>query len=302
MFAPLIKEPPKWALPDPAEDVFWYGEVWVNYPLNRGLSPSYMGEVIRARSNFRIIMNKFCDMAYSEGSTVDLYLAHHFRERLEGWYNNLPESLTPKRIVLPGQLQLQWVIQCCERIRLMRCSMYYHHLLLTIFEPLVDVDTTEEPSPRHIVASAKRNLQTLVRLYFLRHGFEAMDLFIVIPLMIIGYDSISAISDDTPPSEIESLRATLILIAQGLYNQRRNHYLAQALFRVIRGKMRPQEIELLKSSMALEAGDIDQEQKLAVAVRSQWPVSVVKRKEDMKSQVLTNLIECFGDMSVEEET
>lgn len=180
--------------------------------------------------------------------------------------------------------------------------MYYHHLLLTIFEPLVDVDTTEEPSPRHIVASAKRNLQTLVRLYFLRHGFEAMDLFIVIPLMIIGYDSISAISDDTPPSEIESLRATLILIAQGLYNQRRNHYLAQALFRVIRGKMRPQEIELLKSSMALEAGDIDQEQKLAVAVRSQWPVSVVKRKEDMKSQVLTNLIECFGDMSVEEET
>ena len=180
--------------------------------------------------------------------------------------------------------------------------MYYYHLILTIFEPLLDVETNEEPSPRHVVASATRNLQTLVRLCFLRHGFEAMDLFIVIPLMIIGYDCTSAINDGTLSSEIESLRATLILIAQGLYNQLRNHYLAQALFRVIRGKMRPQEIGLLKSSMALEAGDIDQEPELAVAVRSQWPVSVVKKKEDVKSHVLTNLIENFGDMSVEEET
>jgi len=129
-----------------------------------------------------------------------------------------------------------------------------------------------------------------------------MHLYIVVPLMLIGFDSISAINDDTPPSEIAYLRSTLILIAHGLYYQRRNHYLAQALFRVIRGKMRPQEIGLLKSSMALEAGDIDQEPELAVAVRSQWPVSVVKRKEDIKSYVLTNLIEDFGDMKVEEET
>ncbi|RFN53312.1 hypothetical protein FIE12Z_2462 [Fusarium flagelliforme] len=285
MFAPLVKEPPRWKLPDPSKDSFWYGEVWVNYPLNHGLSPLYLGEVLRARSHFRIIMNEFSDIAYSEGSKVDLYLAHHFRRRLEDWYNNLPESLTPKRIVLPGQLQIH---------------MFYYQLLLTMFEPLLDVETNEDPSPRQIVASAKRNLQTLVRLYFLRHGFEAMDLFIVIPLMIIGYDSLGAINGDTPPSEIESLRAVLILVAQGLYHQRRNHYLAQALFRVIRGSMRPQEIGLLKSSMALEAGDIDQEPELAVAIRSQWPVSVVKRKEDINSHVLTNLVENLGDMSVEE--
>jgi hypothetical protein len=54
-----------------------------------------------------MIMNEFSDTAYSEGSKVDLYLAHHFRERLEEWYNNLPEPLTPKRIALPGHLQIQ---------------------------------------------------------------------------------------------------------------------------------------------------------------------------------------------------
>ncbi|KAI1071540.1 hypothetical protein LB507_005250, partial [Fusarium sp. FIESC RH6] len=287
IFRPLIKEPPIWKLPDPSKDSLWYGEIWVNYPLNHGLSPLHLGEVIRARSQFRIIMNEYSDIAYTAGSKVEIYLAHHFRRRMENWYNNLPESLTPKRIVLPGQLQIH---------------MIYHQLLFTMFEPLLDVETNEDPSPRHVVAIAKRNLQTLVRLYFLRHGFESMDLFIVIPLMIIGSDSLGAINDDTSPSEIEALRAVLILVAQGLYHQRRNHYLAQALFRVIRGSMRPQEIGLLKSSMALEAGDIDQEPELAVAVRSQWPVSVVKRKEDLKFCVLTNLVESFGYMNVEEET
>jgi hypothetical protein len=107
MFAPLIKEPPVWTPPDPSKDPFWYGETWVNYPLNHGLSPLDTGEVLRARCQFRIIMNEFCNAAYSGESKIDLNLAHHFRGRLESWYHGLTESLTPKRIVLPGQLQLQ---------------------------------------------------------------------------------------------------------------------------------------------------------------------------------------------------
>jgi hypothetical protein len=180
--------------------------------------------------------------------------------------------------------------------------LYYHHLLLTIFEPLLDAATTKESSPHRIVASAKKNLHTLVRLYFLRHGFEVMDLFIAIPLMMIGYESINIINDDPPADEIESLRATLILVAQGLYCQRRNYYLAQVLFRVIRGKMRTQEIGLLENSMALKLGDVDRESELAVAVRSQWPVTNVKKQEDIKPHVLNNIIDSFGDMHVERET
>ncbi|KAF4960207.1 hypothetical protein FGADI_1227 [Fusarium gaditjirri] len=263
MLSPLIKEPPKWPLPDPSQDPSWYGEIWVKYPLNHGLSPMHLGEVIHARSQFRIIMNEFCDAAFSEGSKVGLDLAYQFRKRMG------------------------------------KC-MYYHHLLLTIFEPLYDAETTQEPSPQRIVADSKKNMQTLVRLYYLRHGFEAMDLFIVIPLMVMGYDSIDAIKEDTPAEEIELLRSTLILIAQGLYNQRKNHYLAQALFRVIRGKMRPQEIGLLKSSMVLDKYETDPEPEMAVAVRSHWPVSVVKKHEDLESHILTNLVENFGRVNVEE--
>ncbi|KAF5549290.1 nitrogen assimilation transcription factor nit-4 [Fusarium mexicanum] len=263
MLSPLIKEPPKWPLPDPSEDPSWYGEIWVKYPLNHGLSSTCLGEVIHARSRFRIIMNEYCDAAYSEVSKVGVNMAYQFRGRLQ---------------------------EC----------MYYHHLLLTIFEPLYDAETTREPSPQLIVADSKKNMQTLVRLYYLRHGFEAMDLFIVIPLMVIGYDSINAIKEETSTEEIELLRSTLILIAQGLYYQRKNHYLAQALFRVIRGKMRSQEIGLLKSSMALDRYETDPEPEMAVVVRSHWPVSVVKKHEDVESHILTNLVESFGRVNVEE--
>ncbi|KAH7215812.1 hypothetical protein DER44DRAFT_806843 [Fusarium oxysporum] len=286
MLSPLIKEPPKWPLPDPSEDPSWYGEIWVKYPLNHGLSPMYLGEVIHARSQFRIIMNEFCDAAYSEGSKVGVNLAYQFRERLQEWYENLPASLTPRRMLFLGSYNYS--------------NMYYHHLLLTIFEPLDDAETTQEPSPQRIIADSNKNMQTLVRLYYLRHGFEAMDVFIVIPLMAMGYDSVDAIKEDTPTEQIELLRSTLILIAQGLYYQRRNHYLAQALFRVIRGKMRPQEIGLLKSSMALDKYETDPEPEMAVAVRSHWPVSVVKKHEDMESHILTNLVENFGRVNVEE--
>ncbi|KAM0359728.1 hypothetical protein ACHAP4_003332 [Fusarium culmorum] len=184
---------------------------------------------------------------------------------------------------------------------LTQISIYYHHLLLTIYEPLLDVASTRESSPHHMVSNAKKNMHTLVRIYFLRHGFEAMDLFIVIPLVMIGFESANLIKNDTPADEIESLRATLILVAQGLYYQRRNHYLAQVLFRVIRGKMRQQEIGLLERSMALRRGDVDRDSELAVAVRSQWPVTTVKKQDEIESRVLSNIVESLGDMSVEGE-
>lgn len=110
MLSPLIKKPPVWPLPDPLQDPSWYGEVWVKYPLNHGLSSSCASEVFRARSLFRIVMNEFCDAAYSKDSEVDIDLAYQLRERLEGWYNSLREPLTPKRIVLPGQLQIQYAL------------------------------------------------------------------------------------------------------------------------------------------------------------------------------------------------
>ena len=177
-------------------------------------------------------------------------------------------------------------------------SMYYNHLILTIYEPLLDMKTDQEPSPRQIVADAQKYLQTLVRLYYLRHGFDAMNLFIVIPLMLAGQKCIEAIDEQTPLPELEVLRSTLILVAKGLYSQRRNHYLAEALYRVIRGRMRPAEVGLLRGTMDMNDIEGDEKRDMVQAVRSHWPVSVVRKKEDLDAHILTNLVESYAHLNV----
>lgn len=176
--------------------------------------------------------------------------------------------------------------------------MSYHHLMLTIFEPLLHQTTGQESHIRQVIADAKKYLQTLVRLYYIRHGYDAMDLFLVIPLMLIASDSVEVVNDQMPTDQLELLRSTLILAATGLYSQRRNHYLAEALFRVIYGRMRPHEITLLKDSIKIDEREWDERQGMTQAVRSQWPVSIVRKKEDLDSHILTNLVTNYAHLNV----
>ncbi|KAI7778629.1 C6 transcription factor [Diaporthe eres] len=110
-----------------------------------------------ARSQFRVIMNEACHIAYTKGSKMT-------PEQAGGLYSRL------------------------------RSCMYYHNLILSIYEPSVDSKTNQnqQDSLQHIISDSSKCLQTLVRLYYLRHGFEAMDLFIVIPLVIAGFKCIDA--------------------------------------------------------------------------------------------------------------
>lgn len=107
MFPPLLKTPPDWPLPDPSIDAQFYGEVWVKYPLTHSLLPSYFGHVFRARSQFRVIMNEFCQVAFSQYSEINLGKAIELRARLQDWYDGLAGPLLSTTIVLPGHLQLQ---------------------------------------------------------------------------------------------------------------------------------------------------------------------------------------------------
>jgi hypothetical protein len=126
-----------------------------------------------------------------------------------------------------------------------------------------------------------------------------MDLFIVIPLMLLGYECIDVMDAVQERNELEVLQSTLILIAQGLYTQRRNHYLAEALFRVLRGRMRPQERALLGNLINVDKDGPENSQDMVQAVRSHWPVSVVKKKEEVDRHILTNLVQTYVQSNTE---
>lgn len=98
------------------------------------------------------------------------------------------------------------------------------------------------------------------------------------------------------------IRSTLILVVMGLFTQRKNHYLANALFHVIRGRMRPVEVALFRSIGNVDAEQIDGRSHMAQAVRSHWPVSVVKKKEDVEKHVLKNLVESYAHLAVDTDS
>jgi hypothetical protein len=181
--------------------------------------------------------------------------------------------------------------------------MYYYHLQLAIFAPLVDTPEAQqhEPPPMQIVTEAKYYIQTLIQLYYLRHGFEAMDLFIVIPLILMSYEALDSINNSTAPDELEHLRSMLLLGAKGLYLQRRNHYLSEALYRVVRSRMGKEEIKLLKFAVDLDDGEPEAKKALVQSIRSQWPISVAKRKEEVDEHKLKNLVERIVLLDVDDD-
>lgn len=170
-------------------------------------------------------------------------------------------------------------------------------MTLSIYEPLLNENKDNEDL-QAVINDAKKYLYTLTRLYFVRHGFEAMDLFIVTPLMLMGYNAVDALAESQKHSDIEMLRSTVVLAALGLAKQQQNHYLAEALFRVLRARLRPQELALLEHTVQKDKDRNKGRQELMQAVKSHWPVSVVKKAEDVDAYALQNLLESYTQLNL----
>ena len=106
--------------------------------------------------------------------------------------------------------------------------------------------------------------ETLMRLYYLRHGYETPDDHTSHNLMILAYKGLSqrymapmsvAAVDPEAISPTEA-RSTLILAAKELYNQGANYYLPYVLFQIIERKMSPKDREMLHNYVPSRTEDV----------------------------------------------
>ena len=260
---PPVSNPPKTPLPDPSEQPQWYGELWVRYPLSQSLLPTYHGLLFKAKADFWSIINELSLLTFtSHGSTSKLTVGEIFQfyGRLKGWLHNLPEPLTPKKIVLPHQLKMH---------------MHYHHMLIDLVTPVLDY--TGAPgvplafTPRDIYVEAVIHFETVMRLYYLRHGFEATDSFLLHFLGLLNYINMTAIETSMGSSFLEPRRSTLLLLTKGIHDQSRIHFVARAILRLQVSLMRLEDVELLKQFVEIETdkviyGPLEQ------AVHTNWPM------------------------------
>lgn len=147
-----------------------------------------------------------------------------------------------------------------------------------------------------IISQARTHYETVLRLYYLRHGFEGSDPFLTVGLLTISFltieeikaarsksststsnsssnSSSSSSSSPQPEADLDSLRSTLVLCAKGLYDQGKSFFLAQTLFKLVRDGMEDQDKELLREYVALQEEDPREEEMRAQLMKELLPLT-----------------------------
>lgn len=181
--------------------------------------------------------------------------------------------------------------------------MNYQTVLINLCEPFRADNSFEHD---HIIgalaAEANAHLETLIRLYFLRHGFESFDPFLIHPLNVLGFSTMNKINSDLTSSDIDITRSTIVLTAKGMYDQGQNHYIGHVTLRFLKSSMRPEEIQLLSQIAALEDVEEEVPERQMYEIQARWAPSIIRVTDDPEAQRLSNLVKQYMDMHLDSES
>jgi hypothetical protein len=234
---------PEFRLPEYDSDPAWYSEIWVRYPLTNMPWRMHLGQSIYATMQLRFIMHDIAQLFFGprqspKSPRFEQLLA--FRGSLDQWFSRLPEPLAPGTIVLPSHFRIH--------------IEYYSTLITTIQAqsgpaPFPPPETTPGFAGRvdaDIIVQAYTRIETLVRLYYIRHNCETYDALLIFCFLHLGNRTLEMLrSDSVSAKDLKSYHSTLMICAQGLHDQGRNSFLSSRLFFTLRDLMEPREKSLL---------------------------------------------------------
>ena len=259
--------PPDSPLPNPIEFPQFYGETYVRYPLSQTRLPTYHGLLFKAKADLWVIINEYSIAqhgCYREPQKLSVEQILGFYNRMTNWLHNLPGPLTPQRIVMPHQIKLH---------------MHYNLILVAMLKPIVKYDwgNRGQPgkvfpvkTPREAYLDATIFFESTVRIYYLRHGFNALDNFLIHFLGSLSQLTVNAINENEGSAIVEPLRSTLLLCLKGIQDQSRSYYIGKGVLRLQVSLMRAQDVELLKRFVMIETDDVIFGP-LEQPIQSDWP-------------------------------
>ncbi|KAK9420218.1 hypothetical protein SUNI508_06747 [Seiridium unicorne] len=234
---PLLKEPPSHPLTLTQGSSANLGEIYIQYPGNPSRIGMLQVEMLYSISELHVIIHRIGARLFGGAGVLSLDDAYSALGVLESWYCNLPEVLSPKNIVLPNHLKLQFP--------LIPASMQYFELLISIFDPHKDVVDTSPSvaSPKDIIGRAKACFETLLRMYYIRHGFEAYDYALFQYLAQLAFSALRDSAAVSTNVERKELQSTQLLCAKGLWDQGKNVLICQAIFSQFRYLLKDSEVQ-----------------------------------------------------------
>ncbi|KKO98434.1 hypothetical protein THAR02_09461 [Trichoderma harzianum] len=289
--APWIPDPPAKPLPSPDEHPFWYGDFKLRYPLSSTLVPAQYGHYFKAISGLRSIINDMAVISYSqkENNTESPSRIWSIFSRLEKWYLGLPAALSPRNIVFPWQLKVHM-------------ELYLAIILFSTKQAgISEASTLIKETAQKTAAHAAARLETVGRLYYIRHSFEYCDPFLTIHLSFIAGGAMDSLKM-TPADDVEtikSLRSTIILSLKGLYDQGQHIHLTSVIYRLLRDRLAPRDLAILQNYVVWDP--LTTEEPLLVEyAQSHYPLTMGNKDEDPTSVRLENLVKEYEQLSTED--
>jgi hypothetical protein len=194
----------------------------MRHPHSKTQSTTYYGHVFKALFEFRAMLGEICSVSFGTGSKITAEQAMAFVNRLTLWYKNLPIPLTSRNVVLPVHLLMQRVFFHDYQILLTNINLDYHITLMIVCQPFADGRWDNELVPKSIVFNAEREINILLRLYYSRHGFEDPHVYLLIPLVKLGFMSLDSTNDEMSLEKLHLTRSSLVPALKGLREQGRS--------------------------------------------------------------------------------
>ena len=171
-------------------------------------------------------------------------------------------------------------------------SMEYHYLMINLLEPIVSgrhatAVMVDDQTAQEALSLSLLYLETVVRLYYLRHSFESHDPFLVQVLVLLAHHTLTKLSSQTR-EEANYLRSTVILCVKGLRDQSRNFYAAEIVYRLLRS-MTTEDAHLLAHFVETREHE-DNEPLKEEYVQSDWPLPITRIDQGPTSTRLENLV------------
>ncbi|RFU81128.1 hypothetical protein TARUN_1082 [Trichoderma arundinaceum] len=161
--------------------------------------------------------------------------------------------------------------------------------------------TLMKETAQKTAAHAAARLETVARLYYIRHSFEHCDPFLTIHLSFVAGAALDGLAM-TPANDketIRSLRSTVILSLKGLYDQGQHIHLTSVIYRLLRDRLGRRDLALLQKYVVWDPLTPEEPLLLEYA-QSHYPLTMGKKDEDPDSARLDNLVKKYEQLTTEE--
>ena len=190
------------------------------------------------------------------------------------------------------------------------CSIQYNQLVIALMKLVLAFDPAENPAvsdlcagktPQLVFDEANLVLETVMRLYYMRHSFEFFDPWLAFASIIIGNTAIANIAagSSNESNILGSYRSALIMSAQCLNSQGLNFHLGTLLAIQLQSVMGSREMELVRTYVTAAGINNHDQELIAYHSHSQWPVPIIAINENPEKVILKNLVKAFEEVEIQ---